>query len=57
MQKHDDWFDDFITMKLAEESEEENPSDAPGSYPPGNSGCLPVITVILAILAILKLFQ
>ena len=45
MSKHDDWFDDFMMMKMMEEDEDHSPSSA-GS----DSGCLPVILGVLAVL-------
>jgi hypothetical protein len=48
MSKHDDWFDDFMAMKMMEEDEKNNSNDVGG-----NRGCLPGILVVLAILFII----
>ena len=41
MSKHDDWFDDFMMMKMVEESEEDDECDE--IAPSEKSGCLPGI--------------
>ena len=54
MGKRDDWFDDFMIMQMMEEDEK---SDVGSGGSSANSGCLPGIIVILAILFILGLFK
>ena len=48
MSKHDDWFDDFMMMKMMEEDEHRN-GGSPSSGG-SDSGCLPVVLGVLAIL-------
>ena len=54
MGKRNDWFDDFMIMQMMEEDEK---SDTGSSGSSTNSGCLPGIIVMLAILFILSLFK
>ncbi len=48
MSTHDDWFDDFMIMQMMEEDERRggDSSSSNGS----DSGCLPVVLGLLAIL-------
>ena len=54
MGKHNDWFDDFMIMQMMEEDEK---SDSGSGDSSTNSGCLPGIIVVFAILFILSLFK
>ena len=54
MGKHDEWLDDFMIMQMIEEDEK---SDAGSDGSSTNSGCLPGIIVVLALLFILSLFR
>ena len=48
MGTHDDWFDDFMMMKIMEDDERRNESSP--SSGGSDSGCLPVVLGVLAIL-------
>ena len=50
MSKHDDWFDDFMMIKMLEED-----SHRGNHTPTENSGCLPGILLGICILLILQL--
>jgi hypothetical protein len=55
MSKRDDWFDDYMIMKMSESNED---SDAHyGGGGSSNGGCLPVFIIIFVILVILQLFK
>ena len=54
MGRHDDWFDDFMIMQMIEEDEK---SDTGSGGSSTNSGCLPGIIVVLAILFVLVLLK
>ena len=51
MNNRDDWFDDFMAMKMMEEDETSNSNDVGDQA--GNRGCLPGILIVLAILFII----
>ena len=59
MSKHDDWFDDFMMMKMMEEGDEDDEYDEYDELAPSEkSGCLPgILWIILIFYGIVQLIR